>query len=53
MAILLNLPQNLPRLEEIRVMGYYVITWSVLGLPLLFGWLIKKTKRVEGEEERE
>jgi len=35
MAILLNLPGNLPGLEEIRVMGYYVIIWSVLGMPVL------------------
>jgi CPA1 family monovalent cation:H+ antiporter len=35
MAILLNLPPDLPGLEQIRVMGYYVIIWSVLGLPFL------------------
>ena len=35
MAILLNLPKDLPWLEQIQVMGYYVIIWSVLGLPFL------------------
>ncbi len=49
MAILLNLPKDLPGLEQIQVMGYYVITWSVLGLPLLFGWLIKRLQAVGGE----
>jgi len=49
MAILLNLPQDLPWLEEIQVMGYYVITWSVLGMPLLFGWFIKRFQGVAGE----
>lgn len=35
MAILLNLPQDLPAREQIQVMGYYVIIWSVLGMPFL------------------
>jgi len=52
MAILLNLPKDLPHLEEIQVMGYYVITWSVLGMPLLFGWFIKRVQGVSGEEKR-
>ncbi len=41
MAILLNLPKDLPMLEEIQVMGYYVITWSVLGMPLLGQFALK------------
>jgi Na+:H+ antiporter len=41
MAILLNLPENLPRLEQIQVMGYYVITWSVLGMPFLGQFALK------------
>jgi CPA1 family monovalent cation:H+ antiporter len=49
MAILLNLPRALPWLEEIQVMGYYVITWSVLGMPLLFGWFIKRFQGAAGE----
>lgn len=51
MAILLNLPEDLPRLEQIQVMGYYVITWSVLGLPLIFGPVVKRFQRVEAEVE--
>ena len=51
MAILLNLPKDLPGCEQIQVMGYYVITWSVLGLPLIFGWFIKRIQEVGGEEE--
>ncbi len=35
MAILLNLPADLPGRDQIQVMGYYVIIWSVLGLPAL------------------
>lgn len=35
MAILLSLPKDLPGIEQIRVMGYYVIIWSVLVLPVL------------------
>jgi CPA1 family monovalent cation:H+ antiporter len=53
MAILLNLPQDLTWLEEIQVMGYYVITWSVLGMPLLFGWFLKRGQVFSGEGERE
>jgi CPA1 family monovalent cation:H+ antiporter len=41
MAILLNLPKDLPWLEEIQVMGYYVITWSVLGMPFLGQFALK------------
>ncbi len=41
MAILLNLPEDLPGLEQIRVMGYYVITWSVLGMPFLGQFALK------------
>jgi len=41
MAILLNLPADLPGLEQIRVMGYYVIIWSVLVLPVLVRWAIR------------
>ena len=41
MAILLNLPEDLPHLEEIQVMGYYVITWSVLGMPFLGQFALK------------
>ncbi len=41
MAILLNLPADLPGLEQIRVMGYYVIIWSVLGLPFLLQLALK------------
>jgi hypothetical protein len=51
MAILLNLPKDLPGLEQIQVMGYYVITWSVLGLPLIFGWILKKFQLVAREAE--
>jgi hypothetical protein len=32
-------------------MGYYVITWSVLGLPLIFGQILKRFQSVPGEEE--
>ena len=53
MAILLNLPKDLPGLEQIQVMGYYVITWSVLGLPLMFGWVIKRIQGVEEEAQSE
>ena len=41
MAILLNLPKDLPWLEQIQVMGYYVIIWSVLGLPFLIRIALK------------
>jgi CPA1 family monovalent cation:H+ antiporter len=41
MAILLNLPKDLPGLEQIQVMGYYVITWSVLGMPFLGQYALK------------
>jgi CPA1 family monovalent cation:H+ antiporter len=41
MAILLNLPEDLPGLERIQVMGYYVITWSVLGMPFLGQFALK------------
>jgi CPA1 family monovalent cation:H+ antiporter len=51
MAILLNLPEDLPRLEQIQVMGYYVITWSVLGLPLIFGQVIKRFQGAQGKGE--
>ncbi len=51
MAILLNLPENLPGLEQIRVMGYYVITWSVLGMPLIFGQILKRIQLVAGDAE--
>lgn len=53
MAILLNLPGDLPGLERIQVMGYYVITWSVLGLPLIFGQVIRRVQGVPGKEEPE
>ncbi len=48
MAILLNLPKDLPMLEQIQVMGYYVITWSVLGMPLL-GQFALKALGLKGE----
>jgi CPA1 family monovalent cation:H+ antiporter len=52
MAILLNLPEDLPRLEQIQVMGYYVITWSVLGLPLLGQFALKALGlKGDGSEE--
>ena len=51
MAILLNLPKDLPWLEEIQVMGYYVITWSVLGLPLIFGQILKRFQLFAGEAD--
>jgi len=51
MAILLNLPRDLPMLEQIQVMGYYVITWSVLGVPLIFGQILKRFQLVAGEAE--
>ncbi len=41
MAILLNLPKDLPAREEIQVMGYYVIIWSVLGMPFLVRLALK------------
>ena len=52
MAILLNLPQDLPHLEEIQVMGYYVITWSVLGMPFLGQFALKALGLKEEVAER-
>lgn len=45
MAILLNLPADLPGLVRIQVMGYYVITWSVLGVPPVFGWILRRLRQ--------
>ena len=42
MAILLTLPDDLPRLAEIKAMGYYVIIWSVLVMPFLMKMAVKK-----------
>ena len=52
MAILLNLPKDLPMLEQIQVMGYYVITWSVLGLPFLGQFGLKCLGLKDGAPER-
>jgi CPA1 family monovalent cation:H+ antiporter len=51
MAILLNLPGDLPMLEQIQVMGYYVITWSVLGLPFLGQFALKALGLKDGVPE--
>jgi CPA1 family monovalent cation:H+ antiporter len=42
MAIMLTLPKTLPYIKEIKMMGYYVIIWSVLAMPLLLKFALNK-----------
>lgn len=42
MAILLSLPATIPKLAQIKAMGYYVIIWSVIAMPLLVKYSLHK-----------
>ncbi len=44
MAIILTLPKTLPHVQDIKIMGYYVIIWSVLVMPLLLKFALRKLK---------
>jgi NhaP-type Na+/H+ or K+/H+ antiporter len=44
MAIMLTLPKTLPHVHDIKIMGYYVIIWSVLVMPLLMKFTLRKLK---------
>jgi CPA1 family monovalent cation:H+ antiporter len=47
MAIMLTLPKTLPQIQNIKVMGYYVITWSVLAMPLFMKFALRKMRLVK------
>lgn len=41
-AIMLTLPKTIPHVQDIKMMGYYVIIWSVLAMPLLLKFALNK-----------
>jgi CPA1 family monovalent cation:H+ antiporter len=51
MAIMLTLPKTLPHAQNIKVMGYYVIIWSVLAMPLLMKFALQKMGLAEKAEK--